>query len=119
MKSRDRNFRAAFIAFDVVMGIAILGIAAAVLISAVSSGNRAARQLASSRQAERAAEAALDSLQAGLPPPKSTATIRIEPCTGGASIPGHHWVQVIAAVDGQNGLLVGLIPDTPPTGGGK
>lgn len=119
MKTHARTSRSGFIAFDVVMGMAILGIAAAVLISAVASGNRAAQQLAASRQACREAQTVLICLQAGQPAPKSNATIRIEPCTGGASIPGRHWVQVMATVDGQSGLLVGLVPDAPPAGGAR
>jgi type II secretory pathway pseudopilin PulG len=119
MSTHARKFRRGFIAFDVVMGMAILGIAAAVLVSAVSSSNRASRRLASSRQAAREAEAVLIALQVGEPVPKSNATIRVEPCTGGASIPGRHWVQVVATIGGQSRLLVGLVPDAPPAGGGK
>lgn len=113
--------RGGFIAFDVVMGMAILGVAAVVLVSSISNGNRAARRLADSRQATRDAEAVLVALQAGLPPPTSdaNASISIEPCTGGATIAGRHWVQVVATVDGQSRLLVGLVPNTAPVGGGK
>ena len=119
MTIRSRHLRRGFIAFDVVVGIAILGIAAAVLVSAVSSGNRAARRLAASRQAARDAEAVIDALETGLLPPKSEATIHVEPCSGGAGVPGRHWVQVVATVDGQSRLLVGLVPDTGTPGGGK
>jgi hypothetical protein len=37
---------------------------------------------------------------------------------GGAKIANKHWVQVVATVNGETSLLVGLVPDTVAGGGG-
>ena len=64
-----------------IVGLAILGLLAAVLTSAIVRQNRGKQRLAESRDATRLAEHTLTALQAGQPPPAPPegAVINISP----------------------------------------
>ena len=115
MNATRRN--KAFMIVDVMMALGLLGITAVIFISASSRTDRASDRLANTRYAGRVAEEVLCDLQSNLPPPRSDTDtkISIEPTEGGATIPAHHWVQVVVTHKGQNAALIGLIPDSAST----
>jgi len=122
---RFRQRREGFLIADVMMGLAVLGVVAVVLIGAASRTGRAADRLSNARTAGRVAEQVLVEMQAGLPPspPGAETKIAVEPTAGGAHVPGQRWVQVVVSFRGESRLLVGLVPEsapaTAPAGGAK
>jgi type II secretory pathway pseudopilin PulG len=120
-----RRTRHGFLIADVMMGLAVLGVVAVVLISASSRTGRAADRLSNARTAGRVAEQVLVEMQAGLPlsQPDAETKIAVEPTAGGANVPGRRWVRVVVSFRGESRLLVGLVPEaaapTAPAGGTK
>ena len=113
MKARKRQGKRGFLAADVLAALALLIIAGAALMVAITRQRTGATRLAETREAGRLAEAALVDLQSGQALPKDTADTKlvIRPCQSGGAVGGHHWVEVEAAVRGQTRVLIGLAPD--------
>ena len=110
-----RRHRRAFIMTDVAVGLAILGMIAAVLASAVGRERAAELRLAGDRAAARVAEHVLLDLQLRQPVPRLPDHVHVvvqrlhdvEP-----SAPGYAWAAVEAKVgNGRSAMLLGLVPD--------
>lgn len=116
-RTRRPRVRHGILMADVMLGLAVLGVLTAVLISAMSRTHRAADRMSNARTAGRVAQEVLVDLQAGLPtPPQDAETkISVEPAGGGAKVQGRRWVQVVVSFRGESGLLVGLVPEVVPT----
>ena len=102
-----------FLVMDAVWGIAIATVLLMAMTVAVVKQARAQRQLAETRAANRAAEAALLAIEAGQPLP---AAIHIEKLPADAP-PGHAWIKVRVDDHGAAGELVGLVKADSLEGG--
>lgn len=117
MNGSKRDRMRAFFAADVLAALALLIIAGAALMVAITRQRTGATRLADTREAGRLAEAALVDLQSAQALPVDTADSRlvIRPCQSGGTVVGHHWVEVEAVVRGQARVLIGLVPDAAPS----
>jgi hypothetical protein len=106
---RARN---GWVFLDVVMGIILVSLIAAILGAAADFHQRALRHLADSRAAARLAESALLSMQSGQTPPSyNDASLAFHRLSVSSDSPGNKtWVRVEAAVGGRRASLVGLVP---------
>jgi hypothetical protein len=107
MRIRSR----AFMIFDALLALSVLGLLMAIMAVGLASHRRAAARLAGRRDACNAAESAMTDLQQGRPPAPATHgdRIRIDRLTGGTDVPGFTWVRVTAVVDGTTESLSGLV----------
>jgi type II secretory pathway pseudopilin PulG len=96
---------------DALVGIGILTVLAGVVVTEISWRTEADKRLENLREATNLAELALDQMQQGPPPAASKASdvIRIEKIAGGATVPQHVWVRVVASHAGQSASLIGLV----------
>lgn len=108
---------------EMIVGLALLGVAAFVLVVATSRAHLASSTMADSRQAARAAEATLSCLQAGLAPPAPAADTQIHITPLGPETDTGQWIDVTATVRAQTRILTGHLPrsatQTAPAAGGK
>jgi hypothetical protein len=112
---------------DVAVGLAILGMIAAVLASAVGRERTAELRLADDRAAARVAEHALLDLQHHQPLPQlpPEVNVAVHPLDDGKDVPaGFTWATVEAAVRGRHASLIGVVPvdakkDAPGAGGAQ
>jgi type II secretory pathway pseudopilin PulG len=120
--------RRGWVFLDVVMGIMIVAILAAILGFAAATHQRGLKHLADSRSATRLAESALISMQSGQSPSipanvegkPSTSNLAFHELPASPDVPGNVWIELDAAVNGRQASLVGLVPrNSLPHGGGS
>ena len=105
---------------DVLMGILIVAILAAILGLAAASHQRGLKHLADSGSATRLAESALISMQCGQSPSiPANCKLAVRQLSVPSEFPGRIWIEVDAAVNGRHASLVGLVPQNlvPRDGG--
>jgi hypothetical protein len=104
--------RRGFFVADIGIGLAIIGLVAVLLVTAVGRHNKAAARLADSRAAVRVAESVLISLQTGAEvPADAEATVRIERSPAAAAAGVHwEWASVTVTYRGRSAVLNGLVP---------
>jgi len=103
MSRRDRGW----VFIDVLNGLIIVAILAAILGAAATARQRAMKRLSDSREAQRVAEAAIISMQAGQPAGNG---VVVRPLSTESPVEGKLWVQVEATVNHRQGEIVGLVP---------
>jgi type II secretory pathway pseudopilin PulG len=103
MTKRSRGW----VFIDVLTALMIVAILAAILGAAAASRQRAMQHLADSRSAQRAAEAAIISLQSGHPAGDGVVVHELSTVS---PIDGKIWVQVEATVNHRQAEIVGLVP---------
>jgi hypothetical protein len=101
-------FRKGWVFLDVVMALTIVAILGLVLGSAADARQRALNHLADSRAAERLAESALISLQAGQAAPGGA--VIVHNLSIAAPVPDRNWVEVDATVNKREAAIIGLVP---------
>jgi len=104
---------------DVLMGIILVSIIAAMLGAAADWHQRALRHLADARSATRLAESALIFMQSGQTPTVDRDSgLTFHKLSASSEISGKAWVSVEATVGNRRASLVGLVPqNTIPAGG--
>jgi len=116
--------RAGWFLADTIVAIIIVGVLAAVLVLSVRRQQKAADQLADSREATRLAERTLIAMQTGAKPPPSPAgmSVKVRSIDSTASpARGCAWAVVtVTRPNGRASELTGLVRrDAIPAGGGR
>ena len=101
--------RRGFILADIAIGLAVVGVVATVLASAVGRTHTADQRLAEDRAASRLAEHVLLDLQHHQPPPTAPAgaSITVRRTTDPA---GGNWAAVDVDLHGRRATLLGMMP---------
>jgi len=110
--------RRGWVFVDVLMGMILITLIAAMLAAAAGWQQRALLHLADARAAGRTAESALLSMQSGraLAPGSK---VHVRRLADPSNIPGEIWVQVDADQGGRAATLVGLVPQNAVPAGGS
>jgi len=112
MSKAARWNRDGFVLLDLMTGLFLMAVLAAVLFVGVQTRAKAAARLAESRAAVRSAEAALGELQSGEknPLPRAGVAVRVidEPSAPAPS--GYRWVRVEATCARKTAELCGVVP---------
>jgi len=110
--------RRGWVFVDVLMGMILITLIAAMLAAAAGWQQRALRHLADARAATRTAESALLAMQSGraLAPNAGVHVLRLLTVS---NVPGEIWVQVDADQNGRAATLVGLVPQNALPAGGS
>ena len=107
MKNRLRN---GWVFIDVLVGIMLVVILAAILSTAAGMERRSIRHLDDSRAACHLAESALLSMSGGKPL-AAGAPVSVRELRGSPQIDGMKWIEVQAKVNGCAASLVGCVPE--------
>jgi hypothetical protein len=95
---------------DIAIGMAVVGVIAAVLLSAVGRERAAEQRLADDRAAARLAERVLLDLQHHQPPPQARSDARIT-MRKTADPAGGNWTAVDVELRGRRATLIGMVPE--------
>jgi hypothetical protein len=113
MRSRTR----AFLAFDALLAIWILGLLMVMLVVGLTWRRRVELKMAASRAATAQAESALTELQQGKP--ATLDHLRVERLPDASPAPDYVWVRVTSTASGQSQSLTGLAKTSALTPGDR